>query len=101
MRLQFGGGIVQRLQWRTGQFELSGRFQRNCRIALLQADGVAAVDDRRAALGMQPLEQAANRAGLPIGWRVWRNRIVGKAKAELLVLGANTELRRRLAAGGN
>ena len=50
---------------------------------------------------VQPLEQAADRAGLAVRRFVRRRRQIGEAEAELLMLGADAELLRRLAAGGD
>ena len=47
----------------------------------------------------ETLEQIADRAGLAVGRLVGRRGEIGEAEAELLVLGADAELLRRLAAG--
>ena len=99
VRLQLGHGVVQRLHRSTGQLQLSGRLQRDRRVALLQSDDLVGVGDRSAAeAALQALQQVADRAGLPVRRLVGRGGEIGEPEAELLVLGAQAELRRRLAA---
>ena len=62
---------------------------------------VAGVEDRRRRRSAQTLEQVADRAGLAVGRLVGRGSKIGEAEAEFLVLGADAELLRRLAAGGD
>ena len=98
VRLEFGHGVVQGFHRRAGQFELAGGFQRDRRVPLLHADDVAGVGDRLAVVALKALEQAADRAGLAVGRFVGRGGEIGESEAEFLVLGADAEPLRRLAA---
>ena len=101
MCLELRHGLVQRLQRRAGQLELPGRLQRDRRVALLQPDGVAAIEDRRRRRirASPPAGRGSSRAGRRPDRRAARQ--VGVAEAEFLMLGADAELFRRLAAGGD
>ncbi len=98
MRFQFRIGLVEGFHRCARKLELPRGFQRDCRIPLFQADHVAAVLDRLAAERVNPFQQAADRSGLAVGRLIWRCLQVSQAETELLMLGTEAELLRRLAA---
>ena len=101
VRLELGHGVVQRFQRRARKFELASGFQRNRRVALLQADEVAGVGDRRAGKALKALEQLADRARLAVRRLVRRGSEITDAEAEFFVLGADAEAFHWLASGGD
>ena len=85
------------LHRRTGEFELPARLQRNGAAMgdVEHADDVVALDDRvPAEQVVQAFEQGADAARPGIGHRL----VVLHGEGEFLVLGADAELRLRLAA---
>ena len=97
MRHQLGRGLVHVFDRRAGQFELPARLQRNGAAAgdVEQADDVVALHDRLPAeQTMHAVEQRADAALARIGHRA----VAFDGEGEFLVLGADAELRLRLAA---
>ncbi len=97
MRHQLGRGLMHVLDRRAGQFELAARLQRNRAAAgdVEQADDVVAFHDRLPAEQIvHAVEQRADAALARIGHRP----MVVDGEGEFLVLGADAELRLRLAA---
>ena len=97
MRHQLGRGLVHGLDRRAGQFELPARLERNRAAAgdVEQADDVVALHDRLPAEQvLHAVEQRADAARPGIGHRP----VVVDGEGEFLVLGADAELRLRLAA---
>src|SRR5665647_2849125 len=96
MRHQLRAGLVYIFDRRAGEFELPARLQRNGAAVsdVEQADDVVALHDRvPAEQVVQAYEQRADRARPGIGHRpVALNR-----EGEFLMLGADAELRPRLA----
>ena len=94
--MQLGAGLVHGLDRRAGQLELAARLERDRAAAghVEQADDVAVLDDRLPAEQMlHAFEQRADAAAAVIG-----NRAVAlDREGEFLVLGADAELRLRLA----
>ena len=97
MRHQLGRSLVHVLDRRARQFELAARLERNRAAAgdVEQADDVVALHDRLPAEQMlHAVEQRADGAAAGIGHRA----VVFDREGEFLVLGADAELRLRLAA---
>ena len=97
MRHQLGGGLVHVLDRRAGEFELAARLERNGAAVgdVEQADDVVALHDRLPAEQVvHAFEQRADRAAAGIGHRP----VILDREGEFLVLGADAELFRRLAA---
>src|SRR6478736_4962169 len=95
MGAQFRFGLVQRLQRRAGKLELTTRFERDrpATIGIEETDDVRPVRDRLPAnAGGEALEKSTYAARSLVG----NGRKIVLIKAEFLVLGANTEVRRRL-----
>ena len=84
---------MQALQRCAGEFELTGRLQRDRFVAALETDWVAVILDPIPAVIADTFEHRANAVGF-IGGRAK----VAQPKAEFLVLGANAECGGRLAA---
>ena len=97
MRHQLVAGLVDSLDRRAGQFELSAGFERDRTAAgdVGEADDVVALHDRLPAEQMlHAVEQCANAARPAVG----HGPMAIHGEDELLVLGADAELRLRLAA---
>ena len=97
MRHQLAAGLVDGLDRRAGQFELPARLERDRAAAghVREADDVRPVHDRLPAEQMLHAdEQRADRALPVIGHRI----VPAGGEGELLVLGADPELRLRLRA---
>ena len=97
MRHQFRRGLVHGLDRRAGQFELAARLQRNGAAAgdVEHADDVVALHDRLPAEQVvHAVEQRADARAARIGHRP----VTVDGEDEFLVLGADAELRLRLAA---
>ena len=90
-------GLVDRLQWRAAQFQLSARFQADIRAVLFQPDQVAFFQHRRpAVLIAQPFQHRQHTAFARIG----NGAVRVLAIAEFLVLGPDAPIGFRLAAIG-
>ncbi len=100
--LGFTAGLVDILQGRAGQFQLSCRLQRNRGTIAAQADQHAVFFDRIPAKALQALQQGADAALTFVRWcpPIRCRWMIGIAplKTEFLVLGADAPLRLRLAA---
>src|SRR5450756_616471 len=97
MRHQLRAGLVHSLDRRAGELELAARLQRNRATVgnVEQADDVVALHDRLPAEQVvHAFEQRADAARAGIGH--WPVALHGESK--FLVLGADAELRLRLAA---
>jgi hypothetical protein len=96
MLVNLVAGFVDGLERRAGEFQLAAGLEADVGAALLQADQMPALHDRRPAEAVaQPFEHGADRAGAFIGQRRQGLEIV----AEFLVLGADPPVLGRLAAG--
>src|SRR5690606_14565401 len=79
-----------------GEFQLAGGFERDRGAVLEQGHDLAVLVHTLPAIAAQPLQQRADAALALVGRRAQ----VVEAEAELLVLGADAPVGRRLAAGG-
>ncbi len=86
--------VVDRLQRRAGELELPARLQRDVGRAALQADQGLALEHVLPAIALEALHQGVDARLAVVGDRVER----AGAEHELLVLGADAEPRRGLAA---
>src|SRR5262245_8478370 len=97
MRVQFTGGLMQRLQRRAGKLELAARLQRDRAAAgdIGEAENGIALQDRLPAEKMtHSFEERANALRALIGNRP----MTGEGKRQFLVFGADAKIRFRLAA---
>ena len=90
-------GLVDGLQRRTGQLQLTGRFQRHRGAIAQQGDRVAVLLHRLPAEADQAVEQRFDAA---LAFEGRRAQVI-QAEPELLVLGADAPLRAGLLAGGD
>ena len=97
MRVHLAAGLMDRLQRRAGQLQLTGRLQRDRSLVARQGDRVFALaGDLPAVAGGEGFQQQLDAALALEGGSA---QVVG-AKAELLVLGADQPSLARLLAGG-
>ena len=94
MGVHLVAGLVDGFQRRARQFQLPARLQRDVAVRLGERDGVAVLQHRLPAETRQPLEQRADTPRSLIG----RGFEGLQMEHELLVLGADPPVRRRLAA---
>ena len=95
MLVHLVAGLVDGPERRAGELELAARLEADVGAVLLQPDQLARLLDRRPAEAVaQPREHGVDRAVALVGQR----QVVGEAVAELLVLGADAPVGRRLAA---
>src|SRR4051812_16614445 len=97
MRHQLAGSLMDRLHRSAGELELTARLERDCAAAghVRKADNVRPIHDRLPAEQMLHTDQQrADRALALIGHRI----APARGEGELLMLGADAELRLRLVA---
>ncbi len=92
----FGAGLMQIIERRSGQFELTCRFQAHRAVSPLHRDNLAILLDRLPAEFGQRIEEIADAAGFVIGGRMQ----IGAAIDEFFVLGADQPFVLRLLALG-
>ena len=91
MRLQLRLGLMQGDERRTGQFELTRRFERDRSLVLAKSDHIVVIQDRLPGGPPHAFQQVANCAWMSVRRQIGRRRQIGQAKAEFLVLGANAD----------
>src|SRR5579885_3720118 len=95
MLVHFAAGLVQRLERRARELELSAGLQRDRAVTLGERDRILALQHRRPAEAREPLEESAD-AVRPLIRHALQ---VGAPEHEFLVLRADAPALRRLAAG--
>ena len=91
-----GAGLMQIVQRRTGQLELTSRLKADGAIRTGQGNDISVLDNRFPPEFGKAKEKVSNAAGLVVG----RGPMIGGAVDELLVLRADPPLLSRLFAAG-
>ena len=97
VRADFAAGLVDVFQHAAGEFQLAGRLQRDRGAVAQQGDDLAVLFHRLPAKTGQSLQQGFDAA---LAFEGGRAQVI-QAEAELLVLGADAPLLRRLLPGGD